>query len=569
MTNVLDWLEEPDPARGIRFCQADGWELRTYAEIARDTRRMAALLRDCGITGGAVALQVRDPRIFAPAFLGALYAGLTPVPIAAPATFASPDDYASHAAAIVRVAAPAVVLADQSMAETAAATAGRAGLAAPLIVPDLTALPDAGTAGRATAQVALLQFTSGSSGTPKGVRVTADNLAANVAAIHGWLGVTRDDSCSSWLPLYHDMGLIGTFLGSVVAQIDLWLLTPVDFIRSPARWLECHGKGAATITTAPSFGYAYAASRLTDDDLAGADFSAWRVAMNGAERVDPRVAARFAGRLEPFGFRPSTFAPCYGMAEATLAVCGVRPGTGTRIVELAAPLRAGQPVTIGDKGILGVTAPADPARWLSSCGTPVPGGEVGIIGEDGAILPDGCFGEIMVTGASVAAGYQSADPGASAAFSGQQLRTGDAGFLLDGELYVVGRIGDSLKVRGRMVHAEDLEAALAGVPGVGSGRCAVALGSWQGRDRAIVVVESGNGDWLEAAVGVLSAALGGSVELAVYRARRGTIARTSSGKPRRRVTWQRACDGSLSAEVLHDTLTATAGQPAEPDEAMR
>lgn len=139
--------------------------------------------------------------------------------------------------------------------------------------------------------------------------MSQDNLAANVRSIHEWLGITAADSCSSWLPLYHDMGLIGTFLGSLTAQIDLWLMSPLDFVRDPLRWLEAHGRHGATVTTAPNFGYGYTAKRVRPQDLEGMDFSRWRVAMNGAERIDPRAAAAFGALLAPHGFRTTAFAP--------------------------------------------------------------------------------------------------------------------------------------------------------------------------------------------------------------------------------------------------------------------
>jgi acyl-CoA synthetase (AMP-forming)/AMP-acid ligase II len=245
------------------------------------------------------------------------------------------------------------------------------------------------------------------------------------------------------------------------------------------------------------------------------------------------------------------------MAETTLAVSGVTPGTGARTVRLVGPLSVGLPVTIGEKGVLGVDRPADSVHWLSSCGGPVPETTIEINDEGGAVLPEGHVGEIRVSGTSVAVGYQSDEPIASDPFTSRGLRTGDTGFLLDGELYVIGRIGDSLKVRGRKIHAEDVETALTTVPGIRAGRCAVALGTWQGRNRAVVVVESSDTRWLDPAAGVLRAALDDSVALTVVRARRGAIPRTSSGKPRRRVVWRHACDDELPGEIVHDTFTTT------------
>ncbi|MBL3668014.1 AMP-binding protein [Streptomyces sp. M2CJ-2] len=553
MNAVLDWLDSPAPERGIHYYRNGGWHLSDYAGIASAARRTAAFLHANGVTKGVVSLLIEEPETFVPAFLGTMYAGATPSPIASPVAFGGHEAFTEHAAAVLGAAAPAAVLTDGRLAPLAGAACAKAGAGRPLVLPAPAGLPDADGLARRTAELALLQFTSGSSGTPKGVRVTGDNLTANVRAIHGWLGVTSEDSCSSWLPLYHDMGLIGTFLGSVVAQIDLWLMSPVDFIRSPARWLDCHGRHGVTITTAPNFGYGYATSRVRDEELENTDFSNWRVAMSGAERVDARVVADFTERLAPYGFDSRALTPCYGMAETTLAVTGVRPGVGARMVRPAGPLNTGVPVTVVGSGTLGLDRPEDAAGWIASCGTPVPGTAVDVVDDDGAPLPDGTFGEIRVRGTSVADGYESSDPAANRPFGEDGLRTGDAGFLLDGELYVVGRIGDSLKVRGRKVHAEDLEAALVSVPGVPPGRCAVALGARDGRPGAVIVVEAPGDGWLEAVTGTLRSALDTSVAVTVVRARRGTIPRTSSGKPRRRLLWRRAGEGTLAGDVLHST----------------
>src|SRR5215218_1361566 len=440
VASVLDWLDNPATTRGIHFAQANGgWRFQSYSHLAQDAYRVATLLRDSGAErGDVVSLLVAESEGFVPAFLGTALAGLTPSPIASPVTFQG--HYAEHVAEIVRAAEPAIVLAEPALHDVARRAVRSAGVGRPLVLDDLAGLPAGEAARGRQPDVALLQFTSGSSGTPKGVRVTPENLAANVAAIHGWLGVTPEDSCSSWLPLYHDMGLIGTFLGSVVAQIDLWLMTPVDFIRTPVRWLECHGRQGVTITTAPNFGYGYTTRRVGPAELEGMDFSRWRIAMNGAERIDPKVAADFAAMLAPHGFRPSVFTPCYGLAEATLAATGVPPGTGARIVRLAEALRTGDAVTIADKGALGVDRPDDGGRWLTACGPAVPGAAVQIVDDAGTPLPEGHFGEIRVQGTSVAAGYQSCSRNASGNFTSDGLRTGDSGFVLDGDLFVVGRL---------------------------------------------------------------------------------------------------------------------------------
>lgn len=552
MTSVLDWLDYASEHQGIHFAEpGGGWTFVSYATLGHDSARVAGLLKGRGARPGEiVSLLVSEPKEFVPAFLGTMLAGLTPSPIAAPVTLQGNDRYVEHVADILRVARPSVVLSDATLLDIAVKTANITEGTTAVLLEEISSLPIEGSYRCPPADLQLLQFTSGSSGTPKGVRVSRENLAANVSSIHQWLGITEADSCSSWLPMYHDMGLIGTFLGSVVAQIDLWLMSPIDFLRSPLRWLEVHGRHGATVTTSPNFGYAYAAKRVRPEQLQDLDFSSWRVAMNGAERIDPGAAAAFTELLAPHGFRSTAFTPCYGMAEATLAVCGVPPGSGARTVRLAGGLRTGEPVIAVGEGRLGIADPDDDGKSLTSCGPPVAGTRVDVVDEDGNPLPAGCFGEIRVQGDSVAHGYLAATSSASSNFTDSGLRTGDSGFLLDGELFVVGRIGDSLKVRGRKVHAEDLEIQLAAV-GIGGGRCAVALGASQNAQHVVVLVESGESAWLDGALSVIRAATDDAVQVTVSRATRGAIPRTSSGKPRRRLIWQQFLAGEVIGELVH------------------
>lgn len=558
MHTVLDWIDHAADDRGIHFPDSGtGWSFVSYTTLAGEAHRVASLLHAHGAQPGDVAsLLVSEVRDFAPAFLGTMLAGLTPAPVASPLTFQGNDRYTEHVTDILRVAEPALVLSDASLSEIAEKVSAELDGGSVVLLEGSAELPIEDSARRTPADLGLLQFTSGSSGTPKGVRVTRDNLAANVRSIHEWLGTTAADSCSSWLPLYHDMGLIGTFLGSLTAQIDLWLMSPLDFVRDPLRWLEAHGRHGATMTTAPNFGYGYTAKRVRPQDLEGMDFSHWRVAMNGAERIDPRAAAAFGALLAPQGFRTTAFAPCYGLAEATLAVSGVAPGTGARTVRLEGGLHPGRPVLPTGRGRLGTAHPDGGANWLTSCGPALPGTTVDVVDEDGVPLPEGHFGEIRIRGTSVAAGYRSSAPDASSNFTDGGLRTGDSGFLLEGELFVVGRVGDSIKVRGRKVHAEDLETALTVIDGIPSGRCAVALGTTGEAHHLVAVVESGETGWLDGALAVARAATDDTVRVTVVRTARGGIPRTSSGKPRRRLLWRRFQDGEAIGEIVHGTAPA-------------
>jgi acyl-CoA synthetase (AMP-forming)/AMP-acid ligase II len=549
MASVLDWMDSPGTGTGIRFKDdQDGWDRVSYADLTRQAGRIAALLHEHGVRRDDVVIVLADrPRTFVPAFLGVLAAGATAAPVAGPLTFRSAE-YVAHVARLLRIARPTAVLADSALIEAARSAVHSLGEAIPVIA--LEQAPDTGDGFRTDpAATQLLQFTSGSSGTPKAVRVSADNLYENVRCIHRWLGVTEQDVCASWLPTYHDMGLIGTFVGSLVAQVDLWMMAPVNFVRSPLAWLELFGRHGATVTASPNFGYALTARRVRPEQLEGMDFSGWRVAMSGAERVDTRVMARFVDLLAPHGFSARSLVPAYGLAEATLAVSGGTPGQDARTVTVTGGLIAGKPVSLLDGGVLG----RDPGsgRHLSSCGRPAPGVRVDIVDDEGTVLPAGSYGEIRVQGPSVAQGYLSEDPHASAGFTADGLLTGDGGFLLDGEVFVVGRVGDSLKVRGRTVHAEDLESRLTDLEGIGAGRSTVALGTEAAGNHAVLLVESTTDEWLAPALAAIRTATDEELYVSVLCVPKGAIPRTSSGKPRRRFVWQSFTEGAPLGRLVH------------------
>ncbi|KAB2342445.1 AMP-binding protein [Actinomadura rudentiformis] len=558
---LLDWLEAPDESHGIRLAvPGGGWRFHSYAGLAMDVRRLAAFLRDRRVPAGTpVSLMLSNPLDFAAGFAGCLLAGLTPSPIATPLTFGGRAQYAEHVAGVLRVARPSLLLADGELYDAAAEAALSAGLADALVrLPEPADLPEpeiaggpgrAGGAGGPQPDLALLQFTSGSSGRPKGVRVTWDNLDDNITALRAWSQWGPGDSFASWLPLYHDMGLIGGLLTPLVSQADLWLMTPDQFIRSPLRWLECFGSLGATMTTAPTFGYAYTHRRVREQEIAEMDFSGWRVAICGAERVDAAELAEFTALLRPRGFRSEALMPAYGLAEGTLGVTGVEPGVSSPVVRLdERALAPGEPVRVAETATLGVDR-VKGAGWLTACGPEMRRVRVRIVDEDGTALPEGSFGEIQIGGSSMAAGYATVD--GTIDFEQDGWTTGDSGFQLDGHLYVVGRIGDSLKVRGRRVHAEDLEAELARVDGISAGRCAVVFGSHHAVDVAAAVVESSGESWVEDTVARLRAATSDSVAIAVFKGRRGIIPRTSSGKTRRRFLWNALRIGTSEAEPVY------------------
>jgi acyl-CoA synthetase (AMP-forming)/AMP-acid ligase II len=551
---LLRWLEDPDTDRGIHFADnAGGWSFRSYAELAGSVAECAGRLEQAGLgRDGVVCIAAPSGPEFVAAFFGTLIAGGTPSPVAPPLIFRSVDEYLSQLTRQLQAASPCLVVSDADLHPVVVEAAQATGLDCPcLALPlagercDLLARPPAG--------LALLQYTAGSSGSPRGVRISWSNLETHLAALHEWVGWRQDDSVASWLPLYHDMGLIGTFLCAVVHRARLWLLRPEQFLRSPTSWLACLGRFGATMTASPSFGYAYAAKKVTSSELEGMDFSGWRAAAVGAERVDPAALDRFARLVAPSGFRRQAFLPGYGLAEATLALTGSRPGKLPLLVAVdRASLRFGDPVRVLERGRLDPAGDRGRGDWLVGCGRPLPGIRLWIVDATGAPLGEGRLGEVVAAGPWVAEGYHGAPAGGPSRFAKGRLCTGDAGFLLDGELFVLGRMGDSTKVRGRSLYAEDVEASLATIPGVPAGRVVVVFGRLDGLDTVAAVVERQRGAWVEPAARRLRSETGRTARVLILEVPRHAIPRTSSGKPRRRLLGQELMEGRLPATTLLD-----------------
>ncbi len=536
-TALLAWIDEPHPRNGISFAQDDGWDRWSYPDLAGFARRVSYGLIGAGVQPDdrVLVVQRSGPQFVATLF-GTMLAGATPCPVAPPLLFQDPEQYARHLGAIVGAARPAAVVTEPGLLGRMSDLLPQQ----PLTVEDLTR--DGGPVGhpyrRSPAASALLQFTSGSSGRARGVRLPFDALAANVAAIRRWLAMTEDDPTASWLPVHHDMGLIGCLITPVVNQGDLWLLEPERFVRTPTRYLRCFDKPGARLTAIPSFGLDHITRRVPPDALDGLDFSEWRAVIVGAERIDPATLDRFANLLAPFGLDRRALLPAYGLAEATLAVTGL--ALDKEFTTAAVDPRA---LSFGDD----VRAATDSGvQHVVGCGPALAGLRVDVVDDEGVPLPDGHLGQIVVRGASIAAGYAGSD--ASLSLTGWHdgaLHTGDAGFLVDGQLFVIGRLGDSMKIRGRTHFAEDIEAALvaAGLPRT---RLAVLLGSAAAGPTAVVLIEQARDGWLDTARAVLRRTAEGA-DGVVLDVPHNTIQRTTSGKPKRRPMWQAYVDGRVAA----------------------
>ena len=538
---LLSWLADPSSGHGIHFARNDDeWEFWSYDRLATLTREVAAGLVALGAPPGSVVtiVQRSSPQFVATLF-GAMAAGCVPSPAAPPQTFQNTGTYATHLTGLMTSAGARTVVADPVLVDELRPPATQAGVDRVVDVETVRAAA-AGDEGRAPADLALLQFTSGSSGTARGIRVPFPALEANVDAIRGWLEMTPDDPTASWLPAHHDMGLIGCLVTPVVNGSDVWLMQPEQFVQRPLRYLRCFGERGARLTAMPNFGLSYIARRVKPRDVEKFDLSAWRAVIVGAERLDADAFDAFYRLLAPQGFSRRAVLPAYGLAESTLAVTGLPLAEEWTTLEVAP-----EDLALGRK--LSPRAVADGGQELIGCGPPLGGATVTIHDEDGAALPDDVVGEIHVHGPSLAAGYITERPGSSSFVDGA-LRSGDAGFLHDGQLYVLGRLGDSMKVRGRSVFAEDVEAALAatGIPPL---RVVALLGERNGRPTAVGLIEQPQPEWLPAAHEVLARRTEGA-EIVLVAGDRGAIARTSSGKPKRRHLWRQFLDNRLPGRAM-------------------
>jgi acyl-CoA synthetase (AMP-forming)/AMP-acid ligase II len=558
MGDVLEFRADNYADHGYRFIGGDCAPLATldYGELATRSADIAEALSDTAAAGARAILLFPPGLDFVAALFGCFRAGVVPVPVFPPAGLANLEVALGRLRNVIADADPAVLVTTSELL----AVKEKSGLAVGPSLPWLAA--DAVPAGLGAGwlsprvlgdDIALIQYTSGSTSSPKGVVVRHHQMLANLEMIRRSMQSSADTPTVGWVPHYHDMGLVGHILNVIYTGASAYLMSPAAFLRRPALWLEAITRFGGVSCGAPSFGFELCCRRVTDEQKAGLDLSSWRVAFCGAEKVRPGVLRRFAARFADCGFSPAAFYPCYGLAEATVFVAGASVGHGLTTAWLdRRRLEKGEAcrVPAGDAG--GVE--------LATCGRPADGLELRVVDPDTSKpAGDDRVGEFWIHGPSIADGYwrkrELSAQTFRAAMAGDDrpfLRTGDLGFMVDGEMCVTGRSKEVIVIRGRNVYPTDVEEVVQACdPRLRPG-CGVAFSGTDDEDSVVVVQEVTETDAAELRQLALSVRQAVTERLEVPVAdvilvRAGKIPKTTSGKLRR---------GSCREQYLAGTLAS-------------
>lgn len=555
LVEVLNWHAKEHPERPhVHLLEAGGSQtVLTYQELQSGASAVAAGLAHQGLRpGGSVAIMLPTSIDYLYCFFGVLLAGGVPVPIYPPARASQIEEHLGRHAGILDNAQAALLITVPRARVVARLLQARVPtLTGVTTVADLTdsretpALPQP-----AAGDTAFLQYTSGSTGAPKGVVLTHDNLLANIRAMGDALDVGGHDVFVSWLPLYHDMGLIGAWLGSLYYGIPLVLMSPVTFLTGPARWLQAIHDHRGTLTAGPNFGYELCLKRIEQDDVDNLDLSSLRLAFNGAEPVSPGTLREFTRRFQPAGLRAEALTPVYGLAEAAVGVAFPPLGRGWRIdrVQRERFLRTGvaEPAPDDDRS----------AMEFVGCGEALPGYALRVVDAQGRELPERRQGPLEFAGPSATSGYFRNPEATSRLFDQGWLDTGDLAYLARGEVFITGRVKDTIIRAGRNLYPFELEEAIGRLPGIRTG-CVAVVGARHPdttTERVVVIAETRetDGDARDALIreinGTAGDVLGEPPDDVVLVPPHGVL-KTSSGKIRRSAMRTRYEDGSLGHTV--------------------
>ena len=542
LVEMLEWRVQAEGAsRHVLFYRsAEQTESLSYADLARGAREVATGLIERGLAPRqTVAIMLPTSLEFFLTFYGILLAGGIPVPIYPPARPSQVEDHLRRQSAILNSAQSLLLI-----------TVPEAGLLAQFLrsqVPSLQAVvtvDDLRAARGAPAfpplnsdDIAFIQYTSGSTGNPKGVVLTHANLLANIRAWGRAVKLTQADVCVSWLPLYHDMGLIGTWLGNLYHGGLLVLMSPLDFLARPERWLQLIDRHRATATAAPNFAFELLLRRVPDDVLDTLDLSSWRLAANGAEPVSPDTMQRFIERFARCGFRREALAPVYGLAECTVGLA-IPPLERAPVID-----RIERSALINEQRAVPAAADDPTALRYAACGRPLPGHEIRIVDDAGREVPERVVGRLQFRGPSATSGYYHNAEETQKLFDGSWLNSGDIAYMADGDLYLTSRVKDMIIRGGHNLYPYEFEEAIGNLEGIRKGCVAVVgvMNADTGTERLVAIAEvrpreNIDREALRTRINSLGIELLGSPPDDVVFAPPNTVLKTSSGKIRRAAT---------------------------------
>jgi len=538
---VLDWHAARHPDRPhIRIYSDEGeGEILTYGALKSEATAVARGLRHSDLQPGeAVVIMLPTDRAYFVTFFGILMAGGVPAPIYPPLRPSQIEDHLRRHARIVENCRARHMVVEDEAKPVARLLQSQVEILQVVSTPEELAAAGAQAEAdlplRTARDTALLQYTSGSTGTPKGVVLTHANLLANIRSMAQAMKVTSEDVFVSWLPLYHDMGLIGAWLGSLVYAVHLVIMPPLAFLARPQRWLTAIHRYRGTLSAAPNFAYELCLKRIPDDALEELDLGSWRVACNGAEAVSPQTVERFCERFAAAGFRREAFMPVYGLAESSVGLAFPPLDRGPVIdrIERKTLMTDGKAVPAAETDTT--------ALRFVACGRPIPNHEVRIVDAAGREVPEREEGRLQFKGPSTTGGYLRNPEKTRELFDGDWLESGDLAYAAEGDIFITGRTKDIIIHAGRNIYPEELEEAVGDLDGVQKGNVAV-FGSTDpdtGTERLVLLAETrkrapADQATLRTRINDLAVDLVGTPPNDIALAPPRTVLKTSSGKIRR------------------------------------
>jgi 1-acyl-sn-glycerol-3-phosphate acyltransferase len=537
LLDVLDWhADRHGDRKHVVFLSDTGEEEISHAKLKSGAARVATGLRSGGLDPGQrVAIMLPTSPDYFYSYFGILLAGGIPVPIYPPARLSQIEEHVKrHAGILANAGATTLVTVPEAMAVARLLESHVPGLRRIVTAGALSQACGEGTALAARPDdIAFIQYTSGSTGDPNGVALTHANLLANIRGMARTIEATSRDVFVSWLPLYHDMGLIGAWLGSLYVGFPLVVMSPLAFLTRPERWLWAIHRFRGTLSAGPNFSYELCLKKIDDAQLAGLDLSSWRLAFNGAEAVSPETVTGFSERFARYGFRSGAMTPVYGLAESTVGLLFPPLGRGPLIdrIQRERFARDGRAIPAADD--------ADALRFVA-CGRPIPGHEIRIVDDAGHEVAERIEGRLEFKGPSATRGYYRNAEKTRRLFHGEWLDTGDRAYMAKGEVYLTGRVKDIIIRGGRNLYPDGIEEAVNSLPGVRKG-CVAVFGSpdpKSGTERLVVLAETRETeatarDALRQSILHATLAAVGEPPDDIVLAPPHTVLKTSSGKIRR------------------------------------